>query len=145
MKEIKRIIFMLALLTNTCCFAQNNDHILWMQQPAISPDGQWIAFEYKGNIYKVSSSGGNAIVLTANKNYNGYPKWSPDGSQIAFASERYKNFDVFIMPSRGGKATRLTYSSTRDIPACFSPDGKQVYYETDAHDIYTSVRFPDDD
>jgi tricorn protease len=144
MKKVQKIIFLLVLLCANCCFAQNTPHILWMQQPAISPDGQWIAFEYKGNIYKVSSSGGTAIALTANKTYNGYPKWSPDGSKIAFASERYRNFDVFIMPSRGGKATRLTYASTRDIPNGFSADGKQVYYQTNAHDIYTSVRFPDD-
>src|ERR1700733_6857076 len=89
-------------------FAQ--DHILWMQEPAISPDGNWIAFEYKGNLFKVSSAGGAAVALTINSAYNGYPVWSHDGKSIAFASDRYGNFDVFIMPSTGGSATRLTYN-----------------------------------
>jgi tricorn protease len=136
---------LLVLLPSCWCLANTTDHLLWMQQPAISPDGQWIAFEYKGNLYKVPTSGGTAVPLTVNNFYNGYPKWSKDGSQLAFASDRYGNFDVFIMSSAGGKATRLTYSSTRDIPCDFSNDGKLVYYETKAHDISSSVRFPGDD
>jgi len=145
MKKIRHFVLLLAILSGSCCFAQNPDHLLWMQQPAISPDGQWIAFEYKGNIYKVPATGGNAVPLTINSCYNGYPKWSHDGSQLAFASDRYGNFDVFTMSAAGGTATRLTYSSTRDIPTDFSIDGKLVYYMTNAPDVYTSVRFPDAD
>lgn len=145
MKNPYKFIFLLALLAAICCTSKASAQILWMQQPAISPDGKWIAFEYKSNIYKVSANGGSAIQLTANSYYNGYPRWSKDGSQLAFASDRYGNFDVFVMSSQGGKVTRLTYASTRDIPREFSNDGKLVYYQTNAHDVYTSVRFPDDD
>lgn len=115
-----------------------------MQQPAISPDGNWIAFEYKGNIFKVAASGGTAVPLTINSAYNGYPVWSHDGKSIAFASDRYGNFDVFIMPANGGSATRLTYNSNKDIPYDFSPDNQTVYFGTRRYDVYTSIRFPDD-
>ena len=42
--------------------------------------------------------------------------WSHDGKSVAFASDRYGNFDVFVMPSDGGEAKRLTYHSAREIP-----------------------------
>lgn len=145
MKKLRCFLLLLTILSNSRGFAQNPGHLLWVQQPAISPDGQWIAFGYKGNIYKVPATGGNAVPLTMNSWYNGYPKWSHDGSQLAFASDRYGNFDVFTMPASGGMVTRLTYSSTRDIPTDFSGDGKLVYYMTNAPDVYTSVRFPDPD
>ena len=59
------------------------------------------------------------------------PVWSPDGSRIAFASDRYGNFDVFVMPAAGGEATRLTFHSAdgradelharRHAPCCSAP------------------------
>ncbi len=118
--------------------------ILWMQQPSISPDGQWIAFEYKGNIFKVPAGGGNAVPLTINNAYNGYPVWSHDGKTIAFASDRYGNFDVYTMPANGGQALRLTYSSEKDIPYDFSPDDRKVYFGSSRHDVAQSIRFPMD-
>jgi len=141
MKKILLTLVFIALFISSI-IAQ--DHILWMQQPAISPDGNWIAFEYKGNIFKVAASGGQAVPLTINTAYNGYPVWSHDGKSIAFASDRYGNFDVFIMPSTGGSATRLTFNSSRDIPYDFSPDNQTVYFGTRRYDIASSVRFPDD-
>jgi tricorn protease len=91
------LFILLAFIFLGSASAQN--HILWMQQPSISPDGNWIAFEYKGNIFKVASTGGAATPLTINSSYNGYPVWSHDGKSIAFASDRYGNFDIYIMPS----------------------------------------------
>jgi len=52
-------------------FASAQTDARWMQQPAISPDGKWIAFEYKGNLFKVAAEGGSAIALTINNAYNG--------------------------------------------------------------------------
>ncbi|WP_295673266.1 S41 family peptidase [uncultured Mucilaginibacter sp.] len=141
---MKKQIFTLLIF---CAFISRSlaqDHLLWMQQPAISPDGNWIAFEYKGNLFKVSSAGGAAVPLTINSAYNGYPVWSHDGKSIAFASDRNGNFDVFIMPSSGGAATRLTYNSSKDIPYDFSADNQTVYFGTRRYDVASSVRFPDD-
>ncbi|RYY21829.1 MAG: peptidase S41, partial [Chitinophagaceae bacterium] len=70
------------------------------------------------------------------------PVWSRDGKQIAFASDRYGNFDVFVMPSSGGEAKRLTYHSANDLPYDFTPDGKSIVFGTTRNDIYTSARFP---
>jgi tricorn protease len=141
---MKKIILAAALLALNFARTFSQEHILWMQQPAISPDGNWIAFEYKGNIFKVAASGGAATPLTINTSYNGYPVWSHDGKSIAFASDRYGDFDVFIMPSGGGNATRLTYNSSKDIPYDFSADDQTVYFGTTRYDIVSSIRFPDD-
>src|SRR5258708_11134300 len=102
------------------------DNALWLRYPAISPDGQTILFEYKGDIWSVPSAGGNAMPLTLSESYEFAPVWSHDGKWIAFASDRYGNFDVFVMPSTGGEAKRLTYHSTREVPSSFSADDKAV-------------------
>ena len=81
---------------------------LWMRDVQISPDGTEIAFCYKGDIYKVPAKGGTATQLTTQESYECTPIWSPDGKQIAFASDRYGNFDVFVMPADGGTAHTLT-------------------------------------
>src|SRR5436853_4898576 len=93
----------------TSVLAQENP--LWLRYPAISPDGQTLLFEYKGDIWSVPASGGNAIPLTLSESYEFSPVWSHDGKSIAFASDRYGNFDVFVMPATGGEARRLTYNS----------------------------------
>lgn len=72
---------------------------LWMRDVQISPDGTEIAFCYKGDIYKVSAGGGTAIQLTTQPSYECTPIWSPDSKQIAFASDRNGNFDIFVMPA----------------------------------------------
>src|SRR5262245_30250542 len=69
----------------------------WMRYPAISPDGRTIVFTYKGDLYKVASSGGAATALTTHTAHDFMPVWSHDGKQIAFASDRYGNFDVFVV------------------------------------------------
>ena len=70
---------------------------LWMRDVQLSPDGKEIVFCYKGDLYKVPANGGAAIRLTSQDSYECSPVWSPDSKQIAFASDRNGNFDVFIM------------------------------------------------
>ena len=120
--------------------AQNNP--LWLRYPTISPDGKTIVFSYKGDLYKVASTGGEAVPLTLNEAYDYMPVFSHDGKWLAFASDRYGNFDVYIMPSSGGEAKRLTFNSAGDYPYDFTPDDKKVLFGTNRSDIYTSARFP---
>lgn len=57
---------------------------MWLRDARISPDGKEIAFCYKGDIYKVPASGGEAVRLTTQDSYEASPVWSPDGKQLAF-------------------------------------------------------------
>lgn len=115
---------------------------LWMRDVRISPDGTEIMFCYKGDIYKVPAKGGNATQLTTQDSYECTPVWSPDGKQIAFASDRYGNFDVFVMPANGGAAQRLTTNSAGELPSSFTPDGKYILFSASIQDPATSALFP---
>lgn len=114
----------------------------WMRYSSISPDGQSIVFCYQGDIYRVAATGGTASPLTIHEGYDFMPVWSHDGKQLAFASNRYGNFDVFVMPSEGGSATRLTYHSSGDLPSDFSADDQRVIFSSSKMDLHTNVQFP---
>ena len=115
---------------------------LWLRDVKISPDGQTIAFCYKGDIYTVPASGGGATRLTTLASYEQTPVWSPDGKSIAFSSDRYGNFDIFVMPSAGGSATRLTFNSAAETPLSFAPDGSDVLFSAYIQAPASSVQFP---
>lgn len=115
---------------------------LWLRDVKISPDGKHIAFTYKGDIYKVTTEGGKAQRLTTLESYESNPVWSPDGTKIAFASDRNGGRDVFVMTSEGGPATRLTFNSANEIPEAFTPDGKYVVYSASIQDPAKSAMFP---
>ncbi|MFH0882069.1 MAG: S41 family peptidase [bacterium] len=105
-------------------------HPFMPRTPAISPDGSTVVFSFQGDLWKVPSTGGQAIRLTAHPAYDTAPVFSPDGKTLAFASSRYDDDDVFLMPANGGAPARLTYASTNDIPQAFSPDGKTLYFSS---------------
>ncbi|MFT4600367.1 MAG: tricorn protease [Arenicella sp.] len=135
---MKRIIALLVLLTSFSTFAEP----LWMRYPSISPDGSTIVFSYQGDLFKVNTAGGRATQLTTHSSYDFNPIWSPDGSKIAFASDRHGNFDVFIMDAKGGEAQRLTFHSSKDLPFDFSPKGDKIIYGSYRMDEAKSVQFP---
>ena len=96
--------------------------------PALSPDGETVVFSFQGDLWSVSSDGGQARRLTAHEAYDAFPVFSPDGSTLAFASNRYGDEDIFLMPTEGGAPTRLTFASSTDRPGAFSPDGQTLYF-----------------
>ncbi len=125
-------------------FQQNyaQTEALWLRYPAISPDGKTIAFSYMGDLYKVAAEGGVATPLTVHQAHDFMPVWSHDGRQIAFASDRYGNFDVFVMPATGGQAFRLTYHSAHEFPSDFTADNQEVIFASSQLDAAENQQFP---
>lgn len=122
----KLILIVGAILLNLLATSQESP--TWIRYSSISPDGQTIVFSYKGDLYKVPGTGGTAVPLTFNDAYDYRPIWSHDGKTIAFASDRYGNFDVFTMPINGGEIKRLTYHSNNELPYSFSADDSLVIF-----------------
>ena len=114
MKKLLLFFSLIAFSIN----AQDNPQ--WMRYSSISPDGTQIAFTYKGDLYKVPTTGGNATQLTFHKAHDSMPVWNKNGSKLAFASDRYGNFDIYVMDSNGGSANRVTFHSTNESPFSFS-------------------------
>lgn len=132
------------LLLAACCsfssFAQTDPG--WIRYAAISPDGNTIVFTYKGDLYRVAASGGNATALTVHEAHDFMPVWSNDGKQIAFASDRYGNFDIFIIPAEGGEARRITWHSAQEYPYAFSADNRSVLFGATRMDLASNRTYP---
>ncbi|MRT94213.1 S41 family peptidase [Ancylomarina sp. 16SWW S1-10-2] len=136
----KLFIGAILLLATTSIWAQANP--LWMRYPSISPNGKTIVFNYMGDIYKVNTKGGEAIRLTTNSAYDYNAIWSPDGTTLAFASDRNGNFDIYLMSADGGTPKRLTTNSAKEIPSSFTPDGKSILFMAALADTYKNAMFP---
>ena len=121
-------------------FAQESPK--WLRYPSISPDGSQIVFTYKGDLYTIPTSGGKANQLTFHEAHDFMPVWSKDGSKIAFASDRYGNFDVYIMSAMGGDAKRLTYHSNDEMPYSFSAEDKTVIFGGVRQDLAEHRQYP---
>ncbi len=135
----KLLLSFLAAMSLNTAFADNQP--LWLRYPAISPDGKTIAFTFKGDIYTVAASGGEARQLTTNAAYDSRPVWSPDSRSIAFASQREGSYDVFVVDARGGTPRRLTTNSGSEMPVAWK-DGQTVLYLSQGMPSTQSIIFP---
>src|SRR4029079_15179318 len=94
-----------AALLSTPAFAQIDARMF--RQPSVSKDQ--IAFVYAGDIWLVPRKGGSAVRLTSSPGEESFPRFSPDGSKIAYSASYDGNVDVFVVAATGGEPVRLTY------------------------------------
>ncbi len=87
-----------------------------------------IAFVYGGDIWLVDKAGGTALQLTHSPGEESWPRFSPDGEQIAFTARYNGNADVFVMPVTGGMPTRVTYNAFPDRMIDWHPDGERLLF-----------------
>lgn len=106
--------------------------------PAISPDGTKVVFAklswVDGNgydLYLMDADGSNEIRLTNNPGADSQPDWSPDGSKIAFSSDREGNAEIYVMNADGTDPVNLTNSRGNDSHPAWSPDGSKIAFDSD--------------
>ncbi|MGI9181659.1 MAG: amidohydrolase family protein [Longimicrobiaceae bacterium] len=95
----------------------------------LSPDGRWIVFDLLGHIYRMPATGGEAQVLTQNSGVavNFHPRYSPDGRQIVFVSDRKGQNNLWIMEADGTSPRAVfTDNNVRVVEPAWTPDGQYI-------------------
>jgi dipeptidyl aminopeptidase/acylaminoacyl peptidase len=119
----------------------------------ISPDGARVAYvvtwidtekdEYRSTIHVAPTEGGAPIEFTRGPTRDAAPRWSPDGAQLAFLSDRAGDErQLYVMSARGGEPRQLTFFSGHAGPASWSPDGTKIAFSAR---VWTEPRPEDPD
>ncbi len=104
-------------------------------QPALS--ARQVAFLYAGDLWTCRPDGGAVQRLTTRGGCLGTPRFSQDGTWIAYTSAQEGNADVWVIPAAGGEARRLTWHPGADLVQDWTPDGKAVLF-TSGRSVHTT-------
>lgn len=107
-------------------------------KPSLSPDGKTAYFSFEGDIWKVNTNGGTADRITALDGDELNPRVSPDGKWLAFSSNQYGNYDVFVMPVDGGEIKQLTFHTGKDEIENWGNDSRTIYFTSDRSNGFAS-------
>lgn len=106
-----------------------------LAEPSLSPDGQSIAFASGGDIWTAPAAGGVARLLVTDPATESRPLWSPDGTRLAFASNRSGVTNLYILTLATGVVTRLTWGDSSDALDGWSRDSQWIYFTSGANDV----------
>ncbi|HEY0940550.1 MAG TPA: PDZ domain-containing protein [Steroidobacter sp.] len=126
MLTISRMLVMLTVLGLLASTSSAATQARLLRRPTVSE--QEVAFAYAGDLWIVSRDGGRARRLTSTPTVETDPRFSPDGTKVAFTATAGGNTDVYVMPAAGGEATRLTYHPGMDFVRGWTRDGRQVIF-----------------
>lgn len=102
--------------------------VLGIVKPVLSPDGKTVAFSALGDIY-VMPVGGKPVNITKSPFLDTEPAWSPDGTQLAWASDRAGGrMDIWVRDLKSGAEHRVTQLPNAAMAPAWSPDGTRIAY-----------------
>lgn len=79
----------------------------WMSVD-VSPDGQTLVFDYLGDLFTLPITGGEATPLTSGMAFDAQPRFSPDGTRVAFSSDRSGGQNIWVMSLDGSDTTQIS-------------------------------------
>lgn len=124
------MIFRRLLLAGLFCLAAagpaRGEGTRLLRQPTLSAEK--VAFAHGGDLWIADRAGGEAWRLTSTPAVESEPHFSPDGSQIAFSSDRAGQAAVYVVPAAGGTPKRLTWYPAYSFVRGWTPDGERVLY-----------------
>ncbi len=99
----------------------------WMNV-AVSPDGETILFDLLGDIYSMPIEGGMATRIAGGQAFEMQPRFSPDGSRVAFVSDRDGTFNIWTMDPDGSAPEQVSKETNREVNSpAWSPDGQYIF------------------
>jgi len=98
----------------------------WMNLD-VSPDGKTVVFDLLGDIYNIPITGGKAVLLAGGKSFEVQPRYSPDGKQISYTSDKEGGDNIWVMNADGSGKHSITKESFRLLNnASWTPDGQYL-------------------
>lgn len=108
-----------------------------MRMPAVSKTQ--IAFVYAGDIWLAPKAGGTALRISSPRGDEQFPRFSPDGSRLAFSGNYDGNTDIYVMPVIGGEPRRVTFHGGSDRLLGWTPDGRGLLFTSQRASFTTRV------
>jgi tricorn protease len=127
--SMRRFVLSLAFLALAApIFAVDIHDTRLLTDPAVSAGH--IAFAYANDLWVANLDGSGVRRLTSHPGVESGPKFSPDGSMIAFTGRYEGNTDVYVVPTEGGVPRRLTWHPRNDIALGFTADGSAILFSS---------------
>ncbi|WP_312149215.1 S41 family peptidase [Empedobacter sp.] len=136
---MKKIVFTL-LSAFAISQVSAQEKVYFTSTPSLSPDAKTVYFSYDGDIWSTDINGGNAARITALEGEEINPRVSPDGKWLAFSSNQYGNYDIYVMPINGGQIKQLTFHQAKDEVESWSWDSKSIYYTSNQNNGFGSFK-----
>ncbi len=122
-----------------------------ISDPQISPDGKWVAYvvtsvdleknSTNADIWLASTDGKERKQLTASPKADRHPRWSPDGKQILFESNRSGENQLWVISLDGGEARQVTTISTEAANGIWSPDSTHIAFVSAVYPEFSEKPF----